>query len=158
MARDTQGITRRMRLSRYKAAEAPRNLDPKAPRKAFTVADNRSFTDEDGVKRYGGQRVMISERLANHLSKLGFINVDFDFAGDDALRDENAALKAELDRLRQIVPTQYSSTQAPDDTDEASDELDADPFGDEHSSGTDPAPDDEADDENPLPRKRRRSL
>ena len=56
---------------------------PNAKTKAFTVVEGHIITDFDGVRRHGGDTIMLTQAQAKHFQKLNSITLDMGAVFDD---------------------------------------------------------------------------
>lgn len=119
----------------YKAPQAPRGEGSAVTKRAFTVKPGCSITDADGVKRWAGDEILLSEKMAVFYQRLGYIEVVIrDFDDNEDASDEVAALRAEVSRLK-AERAKDDGADAPDDLREAEHGGSPDTSGGESTSG-----------------------
>ena len=135
MAYDKKNVRRREKLQ-YRAPETPRTFKSKKL-KEFVVSEKAAITDNQGVKRQPGEKIMLYEEQANHFANLGYLKLDLNF--DDEGGAEIAKLRSELAELKReeaLGTLGAGSDVAKDDAGETSEGASADGDGTEPSDGS----------------------
>ena len=104
----------------YTAPQSPRDSKKGDKRKEFIVSEQTAITDMDGVKRYPGEKIMLTEKQANFFANLGYLKLDLTF--DDENDAELTKLRDELSQLKRAEASRASATgseSTPDDDGEA---------------------------------------
>jgi len=128
-------LTRKRNKIQYIAPEAPR-IDPKLTkaqrnklvRKEFTVAAHANIFDHEGVQRFGGEGIMLTEEEARFYTKLNYIDHEVSFK-EDLEKD------AEIERLRSELAKLKRETQ---DAEDQARRADAKKLDDEAEIGAEP--------------------
>lgn len=118
----------------YKAPETPK-MKEKEKLKSFIVSAKTAITDNDGVKRFPGDTIMLTEAQANHFANLGYLQLDLDFNDNEEELDALRAELAELKRAKAIAASGTAAEDAEPNADEAEVGLTADGSGGEHGDG-----------------------